>query len=184
MFTDGGETWQAIFDKNLGASGVKATQPEVDPRLIRSGGSGGRLPPAGHLRRREPEGGAVESSPTTSISGARRRGTLVLFFGGGLSRSCSASRRRHARLADSHRPAVGAVYVNWIRNTPLTLVMFFFAFCLPILLRERIDAILLATLALGSTRRPTSPRRCAPASTRFPSARPRPLAHSDSRSDR
>lgn len=31
MFTDGGDTWQAIFDKNLGASGVKATQPEVDP---------------------------------------------------------------------------------------------------------------------------------------------------------
>ena len=41
------------------------------------------------------------------------------------------------------------MYVNWIRNTPLTLVMFFFAFCLPILLRQRIDAILLATLALG-----------------------------------
>ena len=31
MFTDGGDTWQAIFDKNLGASGVKATQPKVDP---------------------------------------------------------------------------------------------------------------------------------------------------------
>lgn len=31
MFTDGGDIWQAIFDKNLGASGVKATQPEVDP---------------------------------------------------------------------------------------------------------------------------------------------------------
>ncbi|WP_454141691.1 glutamate ABC transporter substrate-binding protein [Microbacterium lacticum] len=31
MFTDGGETWTAIFDKNLGASGVKGTQPEVDP---------------------------------------------------------------------------------------------------------------------------------------------------------
>lgn len=30
MFTDGGSTWQAIFDKNLGASGVKATQPPVD----------------------------------------------------------------------------------------------------------------------------------------------------------
>ena len=30
MFTDGGSTWQAIFDKNLGASGVKATQPKVD----------------------------------------------------------------------------------------------------------------------------------------------------------
>lgn len=31
MFTDGGDVWQAIFDKNLGASGVNATQPEVDP---------------------------------------------------------------------------------------------------------------------------------------------------------
>ncbi|WP_431804122.1 glutamate ABC transporter substrate-binding protein [Microbacterium sp. bgisy203] len=31
MFTDGGDIWQAIFDKNLGASGVKATQPDVDP---------------------------------------------------------------------------------------------------------------------------------------------------------
>jgi glutamate transport system substrate-binding protein len=31
MFTDGGETWQAIFDKNLGASGVTGTQPKVDP---------------------------------------------------------------------------------------------------------------------------------------------------------
>lgn len=31
MFTDGGDVWQAIFDKNLGASGVKGTQPEVDP---------------------------------------------------------------------------------------------------------------------------------------------------------
>ena len=30
-FTDGGEIWTAIFDKNLGASGVKGTQPEVDP---------------------------------------------------------------------------------------------------------------------------------------------------------
>ncbi|HOQ22937.1 MAG TPA: ABC transporter permease subunit [Microbacterium sp.] len=45
--------------------------------------------------------------------------------------------------------AVGAVYVNWIRNTPLTLVMFFFAFCVPILLRERIDPIVLPTIALG-----------------------------------
>jgi len=31
MFTNGGDVWQAIFDKNLGASGVSATQPEVDP---------------------------------------------------------------------------------------------------------------------------------------------------------
>ena len=31
MFTNGGDIWQAIFDKNLGASGVTGTQPEVDP---------------------------------------------------------------------------------------------------------------------------------------------------------
>ncbi len=30
MFTDGGEVWTAIFEKNLGASGVEATQPKVD----------------------------------------------------------------------------------------------------------------------------------------------------------
>lgn len=29
-FTDGGDIWQSIFDKNLGASGVSATQPPVD----------------------------------------------------------------------------------------------------------------------------------------------------------
>jgi len=31
MFTDGGDTWQAIFDKNLGPAGVDGEQPEVDP---------------------------------------------------------------------------------------------------------------------------------------------------------
>ena len=31
QLTDGGKIWQQIFDNNLGASGVKATQPEVDP---------------------------------------------------------------------------------------------------------------------------------------------------------
>ncbi|WP_438353270.1 glutamate ABC transporter substrate-binding protein [Microbacterium sp. CJ88] len=31
MFTDGGSTWQAIFEKNLGASGVAGEQPKVDP---------------------------------------------------------------------------------------------------------------------------------------------------------
>jgi len=45
--------------------------------------------------------------------------------------------------------AVGGIYVNWIRNTPLTLVMFFFAFCLPILLGERVNSLLLAVVALG-----------------------------------
>lgn len=31
MFTDGGDVWTAIFQKNLGASGVDGTQPKVDP---------------------------------------------------------------------------------------------------------------------------------------------------------
>jgi glutamate transport system substrate-binding protein len=31
LFTDGGDIWQKIFDKNLGAAGVEGTQPAVDP---------------------------------------------------------------------------------------------------------------------------------------------------------
>lgn len=31
VFTDGGSTWEAIYEKNLGASGVSAEQPQVDP---------------------------------------------------------------------------------------------------------------------------------------------------------
>ncbi|PRA78626.1 glutamate ABC transporter substrate-binding protein [Microbacterium sp. MYb66] len=30
LFTDGGDIWQAIFDKNLGSSGIEVTQPAVD----------------------------------------------------------------------------------------------------------------------------------------------------------
>ncbi|MFV0434794.1 MAG: glutamate ABC transporter substrate-binding protein [Leucobacter sp.] len=30
LFTEGGETWQSIFDKNLGDSGITVEQPEVD----------------------------------------------------------------------------------------------------------------------------------------------------------
>ncbi|WP_426181937.1 glutamate ABC transporter substrate-binding protein [Microbacterium sp. TWP3-1-2b2] len=30
LFTDGGDIWQAIFDKNLGESGIKVEQPAVD----------------------------------------------------------------------------------------------------------------------------------------------------------
>jgi His/Glu/Gln/Arg/opine family amino acid ABC transporter permease subunit len=77
-------------------------------------------------------------------------GTLVLFFGGGiialiLGVLVGAMRVSPIPIARG----VGAVYVNWIRNTPLTLVMFFFAFAIPILLGQRINAIVLATVALG-----------------------------------
>lgn len=30
LFTDGGDIWQAIFDKNLGSSGIEVSQPAVD----------------------------------------------------------------------------------------------------------------------------------------------------------
>ncbi|MBW1638276.1 glutamate ABC transporter substrate-binding protein [Microbacterium resistens] len=30
LFTDGGDTWKAIFDKNLGSSGIEVEQPAVD----------------------------------------------------------------------------------------------------------------------------------------------------------
>ncbi|MFT4212032.1 MAG: amino acid ABC transporter permease [Microbacterium sp.] len=77
-------------------------------------------------------------------------GTLVLFLVGGLialvlGTIVGAMRVSPVPIAR----AVGAVYVNWIRNTPLTLVMFAFAFCLPQLLDQRIDALPLAVAAVG-----------------------------------
>ena len=77
-------------------------------------------------------------------------GTLLLFFGGAviaivLGLIVGAARVSPVPIAR----AVGGIYVNWIRNTPLTLVMFFFAFCLPILVGERMNYTLLATVALG-----------------------------------
>ncbi|WKT88215.1 amino acid ABC transporter permease [Microbacterium maritypicum] len=77
-------------------------------------------------------------------------GTIVLFLGGGiialvLGLIVGAARVSPVPIAR----AVGGIYVNWIRNTPLTLVMFFFAFCLPILLGERVNPLPLAVAALG-----------------------------------
>ncbi|GAA3665836.1 amino acid ABC transporter permease [Microbacterium marinilacus] len=77
-------------------------------------------------------------------------GTLVLFFGGGLIAVVLGFIVGAARVSPVPiARAVGTVYVNWIRNTPLTLVMFFFAFCLPIILGERVNALTLAVCALG-----------------------------------
>lgn len=82
--------------------------------------------------------------------GEALKGTLLLFFGGGLIALVLGLIVGSMRVSPIPvARAVGAVYVNWIRNTPLTLVMFFFAFCVPILLRERIDPIVLPTIALG-----------------------------------
>lgn len=78
-------------------------------------------------------------------------GTLILFFGGGaialgLGFVVGAMRVSPIPIAR----AVGTVYVNTIRNTPLTLVFFVFAFAVPPLLGIRgVDYLLLGVLALG-----------------------------------
>jgi glutamate transport system permease protein len=77
-------------------------------------------------------------------------GTLILFVGGGLLALVlgvlvGAMRVSPVPIAR----AVGTVYVNIIRNTPLTLVFFGFAFALPPLLGLRIDPIILGVGALG-----------------------------------
>lgn len=78
-------------------------------------------------------------------------GTLILFFAGGaiaivLGLIVGAMRVSPIPIAR----AVGAVYVNWIRNTPLTLVLFFFAFAVPLLVPvPRGSYLLLAILGLG-----------------------------------
>lgn len=77
-------------------------------------------------------------------------GTLILFFAGGaiaLVLGIIVGTMRVSPVPIAR--AVGTVYVNWIRNTPLTLVMFFFAFCLPILLDQRVSSLALATISLG-----------------------------------
>lgn len=45
--------------------------------------------------------------------------------------------------------AVGTVYVNFVRNTPLTLIMFFFAFGYPKLELGNLSYMTLATIALS-----------------------------------
>ena len=77
-------------------------------------------------------------------------GTLLLFFAGGalalvLGFIVGAMRVSPVPIARS----VGAIYVNTIRNTPLTLVFFFFAFGVPLLIPGRVNFIVLAIMALG-----------------------------------
>jgi glutamate transport system permease protein len=76
-------------------------------------------------------------------------GTLALFAGGGalalvLGTLVGAMRVSPVPVAR----AVGTAYVNTIRNTPLTLVFFGFAFALPPLLGLRLTAGVSVTLAI------------------------------------
>ncbi|WP_159499515.1 amino acid ABC transporter permease [Microbacterium sp. 18062] len=77
-------------------------------------------------------------------------GTVVLFLGGGaialvLGFIVGAMRVSPVPIAR----AVGTVYVNTIRNTPLTLVFFVFVFIVPVLFERRMDFTVLGILALG-----------------------------------
>ena len=76
-------------------------------------------------------------------------GTIVLFVGGGilaliLGTIVGAMRVSPVPIARG----VGALYVNTIRNTPLTLVFFGFAFALPPLLGLRLTSEVSVTLAI------------------------------------
>lgn len=76
-------------------------------------------------------------------------GTLILFFAGGilalvLGTIVAAMRVSPVPVARG----VGALYVGTIRNTPLTLVFFAFAFALPPLLGLRLTSDVSLTLAI------------------------------------
>lgn len=78
------------------------------------------------------------------------RGTLLLFFAGGaiavvIGIVVGGMRVSPVPIAR----AVGTIYVNTIRNTPLTLLFFFFAFGIPLLAPGRVDFTVLAIWALG-----------------------------------
>ena len=80
-------------------------------------------------------------------------GTLLLFFAGGLLALILGIVVGAMRVSPIPvARAVGTIYVNTIRNTPLTLVFFGFAFALPPLLGLRLTggvSITLAICALG-----------------------------------
>ncbi|MEV8252050.1 amino acid ABC transporter permease [Microbacterium sp. NPDC076768] len=82
--------------------------------------------------------------------GTAVRSTLTLFFGGGvlalvLGIIVGAARVSPVPIAR----AVGTVYVNLIRNTPLTLVFFFFIFGYPQLGLPKLSTTVLGILAIG-----------------------------------
>jgi len=80
-------------------------------------------------------------------------GTLILFFGGGLIAVVLGTIVGAMRVSPIPiARGIGTLYVNTIRNTPLTLVFFAFAFALPPLFGLRLTApipLVLAICALG-----------------------------------
>lgn len=145
LFAGGGAVLRALFDEYLAPSGVFAEQPAID----RSSQPKGRspFPPAARA-------GAV-SVVTNNLDVWRDAlvGTVKLFFAGGalallLGTIVAAMRVSPVPIARG----VGALYVATVRNTPLTLVFFAFAFVLPPLLDLRLTAgvsLVLGVCALG-----------------------------------
>lgn len=82
--------------------------------------------------------------------GTAIKNTLLVFFGGGaialvLGIVVGAMRVSPVPIARG----VGTVYVNIIRNTPLTLVFFFFVLGYPALGLPKVSTLLLGILAIG-----------------------------------
>ena len=82
--------------------------------------------------------------------GTAIKNTLLVFFGGGalalvLGIIVGAMRVSPVPIAR----AVGTVYVNIVRNTPLTLVFFFFVFGYPALGMGKLSPAVLGVLAIG-----------------------------------
>lgn len=78
-------------------------------------------------------------------------GTLILFAGGGLVAIILGTLVAAMRVSPVPiARAVGTVYVNTIRNTPLTLVFFAFAFALPPILGLRLTSDVSLTLAISA----------------------------------
>lgn len=78
-------------------------------------------------------------------------GTLILFFGGGLLALVIGFIVGGMRVSPVPiARAVGAGYVNLVRNTPLTLVFFVFAFVVPVVFPiGQTDYLVLGVVALG-----------------------------------
>ncbi|WP_372968000.1 amino acid ABC transporter permease [Microbacterium sp.] len=86
----------------------------------------------------------------TDLWGRALSNTLTLFFGGGvlaliLGIIVGAMRVAPVPIARG----VGTIYVNLIRNTPLTLVFFFFIFGYPQLGLPKVSTMVLGIFAIG-----------------------------------
>lgn len=82
--------------------------------------------------------------------GTATKNTLIVFFGGGIIALILGSLIGAMRVSPVPiARGVGAAYVNLIRNTPLTLVFFFFVLGYPALGLPKLSTIVLCVLAIG-----------------------------------